>query len=358
MSCTYPMFRLSWSEHFQNNGWGAHRLAPLYEKRVHNDGVILQRPEAEIIQSEYPDLGFKMQQVPCGKCINCRLSYSRDWANRCMMELKTAQNALFVTLTYSDDYLEFAPYADPETGALETRPVLVPEHLQKYLKRIRRAAERRDAPLPIRFFACGEYGEETQRPHYHVILYNVPDSLIEKARKWPDSTPEAPLWTSEMLSKFWPYGFTVFGDVNWQTCAYVARYIVKKQLGASRADQIKMQERFTSTPWQHEFVRMSRCPGVGREYYDEHKEEIYSTDELFVPIKGIIQAVRPAKYYDRLYDVDHHLALRKKKLQRSKQAEKSMQATMTTTDLTEVEYLEQKDRSKIEQSRRLIRPTI
>lgn len=358
MSCTYPMFRLSWSEHFLNNGWGAHRLAPLYEKRVYNDGVILQRPEAEMIKAEYPDLGFKMQQIPCGKCISCRLSRSRDWANRCMMELKTSQNALFLTLTYDDSHLEFSPYVDPELGTIETRPVLVPKHLEKYLKRIRRAADRRGAPLPIRFFACGEYGEETRRPHYHAILYNVPDSLVGKTHKWVDSTPEAPLWTSETLSYFWPYGYTVFGDVNWQTCAYVARYIVDKQLGISRKEQIKAQKQFTDVPWQDEFVRMSRRPGIGRAYYDEHKDVIYETDELFVNIKGQTQPVRPAKYYDRLYDVDHHLALRRHKLARSQQAQKAMEATLTTTSLTEVEYLEQKDASKIEQSRRLIRLTI
>lgn len=357
MACTFPMFRLSWSEHLNPEG-APHRLAPLYEKRVHNDGVILQRPEAEMIKKEYPYLGSLMQQVPCGKCINCRLSYSRDWANRCMMELKTAYNAIFLTLTYDDAHLEFAPYVDSETGELSHRPVLVPEHLQKYLKRIRRAAERRGAPARIRFFACGEYGEDTERPHYHVILYNVPDSLIEKARKWVDSTPEAPLWTSETLSKFWPYGFSVFGDVNWQTCAYVARYIVKKQLGVTKQDQEKVQASFGLPPWQHEFVRMSRSPGIGRDYYEDHKDEIYETDELFVPIKGLIQAVRPVNYYDRLYDVDHHIALRRMKLQRSKQAEESMKVTLTTTDLTEEEYLIQKDLSKQEQSRRLIRPTI
>ena len=87
-----------------------------------------------------------------------------------MMELKTAWNAIFLTLTYDDAHLEFAPYVDPETGEVSHRPVLVPEQLQKYLKRIRRAAERRGAPAHIRFFACGEYGEDTERPHYHVIL--------------------------------------------------------------------------------------------------------------------------------------------------------------------------------------------
>lgn len=357
MACTFPMFRLSWSEHL-NYRDTPHRIAKLYERRVHNDGVILQRPEAEIIKKEYPYLGSLMQQVPCGKCINCRLAYSRDWANRCMAELKTAQNAYFLTLTYDNEHLEFAPYVDPETGVLETRPVLVPEHLQRYLKRIRRAAERRGFGN-IRFFACGEYGEETQRPHYHVILYNVPNVLIDKPKKWCDSTPEAPLWYSDTLSRFWPYGYTVFGDVNWETCAYVARYITKKQLGKSKQAQEKAQEQFfPDFPWVPEFVRMSRNPGIGREYFEAHKDEIYRTDELFVPIKGIIQAVRPAKYYDRLYDIDHHTTLRCLKRSRSIQAENSMLATLTTTSLSEVEYLEQKDATKLEQSRRLLRPTI
>lgn len=358
MACTFPMFRLSWSEHLNNFGWCPHRIAQLYEKRVHNDGVILQRPEAEMIKKEYPFLGSVMQQVPCGKCINCRLAYSRDWANRCMAELKTAHNAYFVTLTYNNEHLEFAPYVDPETGSIETRPVLVPKHLQDWLKRIRRSAERRGFDK-VRFFACGEYGEESLRPHYHVILYNVPNCLIDKPKKWVDSTPEAPLWYSDTFSRFWPYGYAVFGDVNWETCAYVARYITKKQLGKSKQEQEKAQAQFfPDFPWVPELVRMSRRPGIGRDYYEAHKGEIYRTDELFVPIKGIIQAVRPAKYYDRLYDVDHHTTLRGLKYNRSKQAEKAMLATLSTTSLSEVEYLEQKDETKLEQSRRLIRPTI
>lgn len=291
--------------------------------------------------------------------MNCRLAYSRDWATRCMMELKTAQNAYFLTLTYDDAHLEFAPYADPETGSLSTRPVLVPAHLQKYHKRLRRGIERRGFDSLLRYFACGEYGEDTQRPHYHDIIYNLPNELIGKLRSWPDSEPGAPLWTSDTLSQFWPYGFTVLGEVNWQTCAYVARYVMKKQLGVSRQDQIKMQEQFfPGQPWQHEFVTMSRRPGIGREYYEQNMDLMYETDELFVPIKGMIQAVRPAKYYDKLYDVDHHLRMRSLKYGRQKQAEKALQATLTTTDLSETEYLELKDRVKYEQSQRLIRPTI
>lgn len=358
MACSFPMWRLSWSEHLLNNGWSRHRLADVYEKRVHNDGIILQRPEAEMIRSEYPDLGYKMQQVPCGKCIQCRLSYSRDWANRCMCELKTAKNAYFLTLTYDDSHLEFCPYADAETGQLSTRPVLVPRHLTLFFKRLRKYCSDIEQ-FGQRYFACGEYGEETQRPHYHAIVYNLPDEVLAKSKSWPDSTPEAPLWTSPILSELWPHGIVVYGDVNWNTCAYVARYVVKKQLGKSRADQIKMQQQFfPDSPWQHEFVRMSRRPGIGRDYFETHKDEIYRTDELFVPIKGEVQAVRPAKYYDKLYDVDHHLALRKLKKARSLQSEAAFDSTLHNTDLTEVEYLELKDRIKEDQSRRLVRPSI
>lgn len=357
MACSSPMWRLSWSE-VLNNSWCRHRLADLYERRVHNDGVILQQPEAEMIKREYPALAANMQQIPCGKCTSCRLSYSRDWANRCMCEFKTSDNAYFLTLTYDDAHLQFAPYVDPDTGECSTRPVLVPSDLQKFLKRVRKYCS--DIGYRgQRFFACGEYGDEYLRPHYHMILYNVPLQLLEGAHLWPDSKPGAPLWTAPELSNLWPHGIVVYGDVTWSTCAYVARYVMKKRKGKDHKAQIDAQNvLFPSQPWQDEFVRMSRRPGIGKMYYIMKKDDIYATDEIFLPIKELIQAVKPSKYYDKLYDVNHHQELRRIKKARSDLAEKALATTLQETDLTEVEYLEMKDRSKEDQSRRLVRPLI
>lgn len=353
------MWRISWSEALLDNGWCRHRLADVYEKRVHNDGVIVQRPEYEMIKSEYPALAKKIQQIPCGKCIQCRLSYSREWANRCMCELKTSTSAFFLTLTYNDSDLHFAPHVDPDTGEASTRPVLVPKHLTDFMKRLRAYCKECYDVEGIRFFACGEYGEATQRPHYHMIVYNLPVAMLDKSLLWTPPGTVPPLWICDKLTKIWQYGIVVYGDVTWQTCAYVARYVVKKRKGKDRKAQIEAQEiLFPDQPWQDEFVRMSRMPGIGREYYEKHKQEMYETDELFIPIKEQVQAVRPAKYYDKLYDVECHNAMKMIKKRRSEEADRVLKATLSATDLTEEQYLLMKDRSKTEQAARLPRPDI
>lgn len=356
MACSFPMYRIDWKA-LTNNGWCWHQLAYVYEKRVRNGGVIIQRPEFEMIQKEYPYLAGQIQEIPCGKCIQCRLSYSRDWANRCMLELKTCANAYFLTLTYDNEHLNFAPFVDVATGEVGSRPVLVGKDLTNFMKRLR--ARCADLGQPgQRFFACGEYGEESLRPHYHMILYNVPPDLLRDSQTWPDSQPGAPLWTAPELSKLWPFGVVVFGNVNWETCAYVARYVVKKAKGQAKKAQLKAHEIVGLPPWVDEFVRMSRRPGIGREYYERNKSTIYKTDEVFLPVKGQIQAVQPSKYYDRLYDVEYPEDMRAIKWQRQRNNKYAMEARLTLTDLNEEEYLLLKNDSKEEQAKKLVRPSI
>src|SRR3954449_8205389 len=88
--------------------------------------------------------------LPCGQCIGCRLERSRQWAMRCVHENKMHPRSSFVTLTYDDKNI-------PPAGSLSKRD------FQLFMKRLRKSQSN-----PLRFFACGEYGETTHRPHYHV----------------------------------------------------------------------------------------------------------------------------------------------------------------------------------------------
>lgn len=65
-----------------------------------------------------PDILIELREnegailVPCGNCIGCRLDYSKQWANRLMMELQYHDSAYFVTLTYDDDHIPKSEYVD------------------------------------------------------------------------------------------------------------------------------------------------------------------------------------------------------------------------------------------------------
>ena len=100
-------------------------------------------------------------QIPCGKCIGCRLEYSRQWANRCMLELQYHDSAYFVTLTYNEEHV-------PRTG-LHGEMSLRKRDFQLFMKRLRK----KYSDDRIRFYAAGEYGTTTQRPHYHAILFGL-----------------------------------------------------------------------------------------------------------------------------------------------------------------------------------------
>lgn len=159
--------------------------------------------------------------IPCGRCIGCRLDKSREWALRCMMELKKTPEGLasFITLTYNEECVPINYYPDPETGEALRSLTLRLEDLQKFWKRLRRSLKNKK----IRYFACGEYGSETWRPHYHAIVFGYkPDDLVKTQQNDTNA-----YFSSKSLQKLWPYGNVIVANVNFDTCAYVARYTAK-----------------------------------------------------------------------------------------------------------------------------------
>ena len=113
-----------------------------------------QLREGEKIRINPPHAETNMQ-IPCGKCIGCRVARAAQWGNRCMHEASCYDHNRFVTLTYDDAHL-------PPNGFLDKT------HLSKFLKKLRKKFPHNK----LRFFAAGEYGEQTARPHYHLILFN------------------------------------------------------------------------------------------------------------------------------------------------------------------------------------------
>lgn len=213
--------------------------------------------------------------IPCGQCIGCRLEKSRQWAIRCSLESQLYQNSYFLTLTYDDEHL-------PKNGSL------VPEDLQKFLKRLRRYIDYHGSDEKIRFFACGEYGENFSRPHYHAIIYNLD---IPDLKRFSTSFNGDTYYTSEIINQIWRKGYVIIGQVTFESCAYVARYVTKKMTG-SQADEYYQGR-------QSEFVRMSRRPGIGSAWLDLFSSDVYPHD--YIVIRDGIK-VKPPKYFDKLFE--------------------------------------------------------
>lgn len=313
--------------------------------KVTFDCAVKDMPNLEKFNNRGPYL-LSHIQIPCGQCIDCRLQRSRNWADRCMLEQNQYTSNYFVTLTYDPEHLPFAHGVDLITGELIQVGVLQPKDLQDFMKRLRITWQRKFGHDNIRFFACGEYGEAKQRPHYHLIIFNFPISDLKFSH---NSKRDKPIYYSEEIEKIWGKGIITVQDVTWETCAYTARYIMKKQTGLGAKDFYKLSGRVP------EFVRMSRKPGIGREYYEKNKDNIYATDEIFISTSKRVFKVKPSRYYDKLYDIDspEEMALIKK--QREQTAEFKLQSKLRNTDMDYKELQEVAEQAKDNQLKSLRR---
>lgn len=175
------------------------------------------------LHKEPPD--GKFVQLPCGNCLGCRTARAQEWALRCQLELQDHAQAVFATLTYDDEHL-------PRT--------LQKEHVSAFLKSLRKRTKEK-----LRFFASGEYGERTQRAHYHSIIYG------------------ASLQDTGLIEKSWRHGHARVEPATPANIAYTAGYCSKKigykQHGTERLDPATGE----LYDWQPPFVLMSRNPGIG-----------------------------------------------------------------------------------------------
>lgn len=162
--------------------------------------------------------------LPCGSCIGCMKSRAREWAVRCRLELVGHSTACWCTLTYDDSSLP---------------PTLDRLHLSGFFKRLRH----KFPPKWVRFFGCGEYGERTYRPHYHAILFGVPQETDIQAS--------------------WRYGFAQTHTLSDAAISYVAGYCSKKLAFRPEAGERIDYRTGELYQFQPPFLQMSRRPGIG-----------------------------------------------------------------------------------------------
>lgn len=160
--------------------------------------------------------------VPCGKCAACLRNRRHQWISRMQLELFSCDKASFITLTYN---------------SVHCPSHLVKKDLQDFFKRLRNVSRDFDIIIPpIRYFACGEYGKKSHRPHYHAIVFGV-DMLHDHAwLSYPCGFTNGRLrYSSKVLEKVWGKGFVVVGDASFQSIRYVSKYISKQYQDDSKS---------------------------------------------------------------------------------------------------------------------------
>lgn len=223
----------------------------------------------------WPPVGTANTELPCGGCLGCKTDRALDWARRAHHEASMWQHNSFLTLTYKDEEL-------PADG-------LVPKHLQAFIKRLRQRHYRRDSRLllvagQLRYLACGEYGDQTQRPHYHLCLFNC--GFADQYQVAGD------LYESPLLNELWPYGAHRLGELTAASANYVAQYTLKK-LGVTQCDADGV---VIPSP----FLRVSTKPAIGATWLKKFYRDVTHGYLVYDGIPG-----RVPRTYTRILEREH-----------------------------------------------------
>lgn len=205
-----------------------------------------------------------MVSVPCGHCINCQMRKRKDMSVRLAHEASCFEQCCFITLTYNErnvpttDWNELKCHSkqfDRGAGSLPEY-TLCPSDVQKFMKRLRAHLEYHYGIKGLRYFAVGEYGGKTHRPHYHIILFGWKPNDLEFL-KFHNGNP---VYTSQLLQKKWKMGFSSVSDVSPFVAKYAARYVTKKYARLSRGDDNYLVPEFT--------LQSTRNGGIGATWFD------------------------------------------------------------------------------------------
>lgn len=351
MSCYHPLLGIDNGEKTEN-GKRALKIVPL------------DNFDYEEIRREHPNDVL----IPCGHCIGCRLDYSRHWADRMMLELESAGSGVFITLTYDckhlvdlvGDHINKCFYPECDNGKncplsdrcnykCKISGSLYKPHVQTFMKDLREELRSKYGKF-VRFFCTGEYGdiENTHRPHYHLILFGI--GLADLPDKKPVGFNELrqAVYSSPLISRHWPHGFVSVGDVSWRSCAYVARYVTKKALDPSSDLYVELCGK---NPL---FSNMSRRPGIGKPYLDEHPDCL---DKFYLYVSGEDGAkkITLPKYFVKSLELSDPERYVKICGERALYAQDSMLSKLNRTDKDFMEYLETEEKEMIKRVKSLRR---
>lgn len=197
-----------------------------------------------------------------------------------MHEAQMHEYTSFLTLTYDEEHL-------PKDNTV------VLEHWQLFAKRLRKRYG------PFRFFHCGEYGDKSGRAHYHAAIFGLDFHSDRVNHKRTQAGHQ--LYTSLKLDTIWTHGAVWIGDLTFESAAYIARYILKKQTGEAGTrfyHDIDYSTGEVLAERKPPYITMSRNPGLGSTWIRKYMDDVYPRDEVIMRGKRM----RPPKYYDREYE--------------------------------------------------------
>lgn len=265
---------------------------PLDAWRPVKNGPLLFHPPTKKNGRAYTKI-----ELPCGYCITCQEEKARQWAVRIHHEAQMHESNSFVTLSYDDEHL-------PPNNSLRF------DDLYGFWKRLRTHLKRKHE-AKLKFFAAGEYGDLTQRPHYHACIFG--QDFTEGATRVRGG--DQPLWTCAWLANLWGHGFVAVGQLTFETARYTASYVVKKLVQKQRYCYV---DETTGELIALEQPRASMSKNIARSWWNIHRHHVSAHD--VVVINGKKQ--KPPKAYDRWLGEENEIPLQMIKEERVKHAVK------------------------------------
>lgn len=350
MRCVTPMVRiyqkLSFDEKqaIKNAGNKQYnRIIPRHEvneKLQHNENYFtwIQRKNEEL---EKQNSRMRYGLIPCKKCWACRLNYSAEWAVRIMHECsKTPDKNYFVTLTYDNEHvptLDYIKYKDKDGNEKINfnngcfRYSLVPDDAHRFINSLRKYLERHYDHKGLKYYYCGEYGGQTQRPHYHMILMNCPLNPADFYDLHTDENGKDH-WKQKEIERQWKKGMIDVALVEFADAAYVARYGTKLFLNGGT------EEDYAKLGMVREFTRCSRNPAVGLDYVRNNEFDLLLTDEIIMKNSSEKAVHVPLpQYYQRKLEESYPEYIDQLKEKRQLLANNASKIKRTQTNLTDKE---------------------
>lgn len=223
---------------------------------------------------------YRALQLPCGKCTRCYLERSRQWAVRQVHEAQIHKDNCFLTLTLNNEAIDEFGWG------------LQPKLYTDFAKRMRSKLGK------FSYYMCGEYGELKLRPHFHANIFGLTfnDAFPHKKTRNGDQ-----LYQSDTLDELWKWGDAWIAELNFDTAAYVARYMMNKP--TTEKEREKRYQRVDGDTGEiiqvkPEYSRMSLNPAIAKRWIQEFSSDVYPND--FVISKT--RQAKPPRYYDKWYE--------------------------------------------------------
>lgn len=318
--CPTPRIRAETHEVYTNQKGGKSYKVEWLERDLYDQA---KKDKSHWLWAKYR----RVQAVPCGQCIECRLSYAMDRATLCMLEKKyyPEEECWFLTLTYDDLHIRTHQTVDEETGEVFQGVSLYKKDLQDFWKRVRERYKKYMI-RPLKYIDCGEYGGETGRPHYHAIVFGLPLEM-DQLHFYKNNDMGDRMFNHDRLTDIWGKGHVIVARVSIESCQYVTRYNLKKTLENIEDWWYGSQGKIK------EYTTCSRK--IGYQYFYDHWKEIYETDTVPVTKNG--KLLKPPKIYDRLLSEKNPQLYEEIKRKREKSAEDQILELETHSNLSREE---------------------